>query len=275
MLRISQLTIYPIKSMSGITVDRARVTDRGLEHDRRWMLIDRDNSFLTQREFPAMALMKVELTPEGLRVRHPLQPVPLTIPFPSQTDAGTSDGTPTGTSSTIVRIWDDTCPARFVSGEADDWFSSALNTNCRLVYMPDETARITDQNYAPEGSITSFADGYPFLLIGQASLDELNGRLDQPLPMDRFRPNIVFTGGSPYQEDSLQAFSIRNIRFRGVKLCARCKITTIDQATARQGKEPLRTLARYRARDNKVLFGQNLVHEGTGELAVGDELVPA
>jgi uncharacterized protein YcbX len=262
MLRISQLTIYPIKSMGGIPVERARVTDRGLEHDRRWMLIDRDNTFLTQREFPAMALMKVELTPDGLRVRHPLQPSPLNIPFHSST----------GASSTIVRIWDDTCPARFVSAEADDWFSSALNTNCRLVHMPDETARITDPCYAPEGSITSFADGYPFLLIGQASLDELNGRLDHPLPMDRFRPNIVFTGGSPYQEDSLQTFSIHNIRFHGVKLCARCMITTIDQATTRQGKEPLRTLARYRARDNKILFGQNLVHEGIGELAVGDEL---
>jgi uncharacterized protein YcbX len=269
MLRISQLTIYPIKSMGGITVARARVTDRGLEHDRRWMLIDHNNIFLTQREFPAMALMKVELTPEGLLVRHPSQPVPLNIPF------HTSTGASTGTSIIEVCIWDDTCPARLVSREADDWFSSALNTHCRLVHMPDETARITDPRYAPGGSITSFADGYPFLLIGQASLDELNGRLDQPLPMDRFRPNIVFTGGSPYQEDALQTFSIHNIRFHGVKLCARCMITTIDQVTARQGKEPLRTLARYRARDHKILFGQNLVHQGTGELAVGDELVLA
>jgi uncharacterized protein len=262
MLRVSKLTIYPIKSMGGISVESARVTDRGLEHDRRWMLIGPDYRFLTQREFPSMALMNVQIK-DGLTVSHPEAVGPLTIPFHPQT-AEFAD----------VTVWDDTCRAQFVSEEADRWFSKTLNTSCRLVFMPDQTARVIDPRYVPEGAITSFADGYPFLLIGESSLDDLNGRLDDALPMDRFRPNIVFTGGTPYMEDTLKAFSIGGIRFRGVKLCARCVITTIDQSTAQKGKEPLRTMATYRASGNKILFGQNLVHDGAGELTVGDELVP-
>ena len=147
-----------------------------------------------------------------------------------------------------------------------------LGIPCRLVYMPNETARITDQRYTPENSITSFSDAYPFLIIGQASLDDLNNRLNEPLPMNRFRPNIVFTGGAPYQEDTMHTFSIGNIIFHGVKLCARCIMTTIDQATAMRYKEPLKTMARYRFKNNKIMFGQNLVHKGLGEISVGDAL---
>ena len=263
MLQISQLTIYPIKSMGGIAVNRARVTDRGFFADRRWMLVGPDNVFMSQREWPDMALLRVELLPDGLRVVSRMRPDPLVIPF----GASAAD-------AADVRIWDDVCRAQFVSPEADAWFTAALGTSCRLVYMPDDTARISDPRYVPEGGIVSFADGFPFLLIGQASLDELNSRLERPLPMDRFRPNIVFTGGTPFLEDSLGEFTVRDIRFRVVKPCARCVMTTIDQQTAEQGKEPLRTLAGYRAVGKKILFGQNLAHEGVGELAVGDLLIP-
>jgi hypothetical protein len=120
--------------------------------------------------------------------------------------------------------------------------------------------------------ITSFADAYPFMMIGQASLDDLNSRLAEPLPMDRFRPNIVFTGGGPFEEDLLANFTIGNIHFYGVKLCARCIIPTIDQNTGVKRKEPLKTLASYRAKNNKIYFGQNLVHKGDGVIAVGDQL---
>jgi hypothetical protein len=262
MLRISQLLIYPIKSLGGISLDRVRVSDRGFQHDRRWMLVNEDHGFITQRTVPLMALIRVAVGVDGLHITSQLHSSALFVPFggylPEFAD---------------VYIWEDTCMAQFVSDEADAWFAAALKIPCRLVYMPEETARVTDPEYAPEGSITSFADAFPFLLIGQASLDELNSRLEQALPMDRFRPNIVFTGGYPYQEDELREFSIRGIRFGGVKPCARCPIPTIDQATAERGKEPLRTLARYRFWNNKVYFGQNLVHQGFGELAVGDELV--
>ena len=173
----------------------------------------------------------------------------------------------------IVTIWDDTCEAEFVSDEADQWFSTILGLKCRLVYMPDETRRIVDQRYAPENAVTSFSDAYPFLIIGQASLDDLNNQLAEPLPMNRFRPNIVFTGGGPYDEDLYNHFKICGIDFYGVKLCARCVMTTIEQETAKKGKEPLKKLASYRFKNNKILFGQNLIHQGDGEIAVGDALV--
>ncbi len=261
MLQISQLYIYPVKSLAGIAVNSARVTDRGFEYDRRWMLVDPDNIFISQREVPEMALMKVQIADEGVRINFPPKNSSFTIPFH-----------PVSNEFANVTIWDDTCVGQFVSNDADDWFSAMLGIQCRLVYMPDEAARITDQRYTPDHSITSFSDAYPFLIIGQASLDDLNSRLSEPLPMDRFRPNIVFTGGSAYQEDSMHTFVIGNITFHGVKLCARCVITTIDQATALKNKEPLKTLACYRFRDNKILFGQNLVHEGLGEITVGQTL---
>ena len=273
MLRISNLYIYPIKSMGGIRLDTARVTDRGLEYDRRWMIIGQDNVQLTQRQLPVMALLKVAITSAGLQVTY-LPPTPQYPQASTQPDTLHISFQPCTGEYTDVRVWDDTCRARYVSPEADAWFSNILETPCRLVYMPDETHRQTDLNYTKKGHITSFADGYPFLLIGQSSLDELNNRLDQTLPMNRFRPNIVFTGGTPFQEDQLRDFTIGNIRFSGVKLCARCVVTTINQQTAQQGKEPLRTLATFRAKDKKILFGQNLIHHGLGNLTVGDELIP-
>jgi uncharacterized protein YcbX len=262
MLRVSGLFVYPIKSLGGIPVATAQVTSRGLRFDRRWMLVDADNGFITQRTVPSMALIRVALTPEALLITSTLHPDPLFIPFEDRLPQWAD-----------VYIWEDTCRAQFVSAEADRWFSAALGIHCRLVFMPEETMRITDPTYAPDGGITSFADAFPFLLIGETSLTDLNCRLEQAVPMNRFRPNIVFTGGSPYQEDELREFKIRNIRFQGVKLCARCPIPTIDQETTERGKEPLRTLARYRMANNKVYFGQNLIHYGLGEIAVGDELV--
>lgn len=264
MLRISQLYIYPVKSLGGIPLNTARVTDRGLEYDRRWLLIDDNHIQLTQREHPAMALFTPTITAAGVDILYRPTQQRYTIPFQPQTN-----------NYADVQCWDDTVRAQFVDPQADAWFSDLLKLNCRLVYMPDDTQRQTDLNYTPEGHITSFSDAYPFLLIGEASLEELNSRLDQPLPMNRFRPNIVFSGGAPFEEDQLHDFTIGKIRFSGVKLCARCVMTTVNQLTAQQGKEPLRTLARYRAKNNKILFGQNLIHHGLGQLTVGDELVPA
>ncbi|WP_069657894.1 MOSC domain-containing protein [Arcticibacter eurypsychrophilus] len=260
MLQITELYIYPIKSLSGISVNQAEVTTRGFKHDRRWMLVDEHNRFLTQREHPQMALIQVQIAYSGLLVSH-AQHRSLEIPFHNLEQ-----------NKLHVVIWDDNCTAVFVGDQQDTWFSTVLNTKCRLVYMPDETKREVDQRYAKPGIITSFADGYPFLLIGQASLDDLNARIQLPLPIDRFRPSIVFTGGQPYEEDRMNSFAIAGIRFNGVKLCARCTITTIDQQTGLKDKEPLTTLAKYRLKNNKVLFGQNLIHEGSGHLTIGDQL---
>ena len=253
--------MYPIKSMAGIAVSKAIVTDRGFEHDRRWMLVDENNRFISQREIAEMALMHIDILEKGLKVTYRPDASSIMIPFEPQTDEFAE-----------VTIWDDTCTAQFVSHETDEWFSNILGFKCRLVYMPDETQRITDPKYTPDGHVTSYADGYPFLLIWQASLDDLNNRLAEPLPMNRFRPSIVFNGGEAFSEDLMHTFTIGDIRFYGVKLCARCVMTTINQETIEQGKEPLKTLARYRFKNNKILFGQNLIHEGLGEIAVGQEL---
>jgi uncharacterized protein YcbX len=138
--------------------------------------------------------------------------------------------------------------------------------------MPDQTQRLIDVTYANNNEITSFSDGYPLLLIGQASLEDLNNRLAEPVAMNRFRPNIVFTGGTAFQEDNMKAFEISGINFYGVKPCARCVITTIDQSTGLKGKEPLKTLSTYRSRNNNIYFGQNLLYNGTGSLKIGDRI---
>lgn len=261
MLKISELFIYPIKSLGGISLLETAITDRGFQYDRRWMLIDENNRFLTQRIYPQMALFKLFIGVNCLWVTHP-ESGKMGIPFET-----------VGVQQEQVTIWEDTCKALRVSHEVDAWFSEALGLNCRLVYMPDSTAREVDQRYAPKGVITSFSDAYPFLMIGQASLDDLNSRLTTSLPMNRFRPNMVFTGGTPFEEDQMNHIRIANkIDFYGVKLCARCIVTTIDQQSGEKSKEPLKTLASYRSKDKKILFGQNLIHGGNGTIRVGDHL---
>jgi uncharacterized protein YcbX len=262
MLKVSALYIYPIKSLAGIPLQTATLTDRGFAHDRNWMLVDAQNNFLTAREFPQMALIKTELSQDGLTVRH----------ISKDYDSYHLPTQPMGDQCS-VRVWDDTCEAQYVDERADAWFSRALGIACRLVYMPKSTRRKVDPQYAHKDEITSFSDGYPLLLIGQASLDDLNNRLSIPLPMERFRPNIVFTGGAPFQEDEMKIFRIADTTFYGVKLCGRCVMTTIDTVTGEKGKEPLRTLSQYRLKDNKVLFGQNLLFENASHpctVSLGD-----
>jgi len=266
MLTISELYIYPIKSLPGISLLEAQVTKTGFEHDRRWMLVDQNNLFISQREAPQLTQLLVSMVEDGLKVSHKTENDFVHIPFhkPNSQDSEAH--------RVRVTIWDDTCDAVLVSEEADQWFCEKLGIKCRLVYMPDDTRRTVDQEYAPGDGITSFADGYPFLLIGQASLDELNSHLYESLPMDRFRPNIVFAGGKPFEEDLMGDFMIGDTNFLGVKLCARCIMTTINQQDASRGKEPLKTLASYRKKNNKILFGQNLVQKGEGFIKVGEEL---
>jgi uncharacterized protein YcbX len=261
MLKVSQLFIYPIKSLGGIPLDTAKLTDRGLQHDRRWMLIDENNRFLSQREHPQLALFKIAIETEGLQVIYTTDGSSIHIPFE-----------PLKPDMLDVVIWDDTCTGQLVSDAANAWFTGKLSKPTRLVYMPDETHRATDPRYTSQGTIASFADAYPALLIGQASLDDLNSRLADKLPMNRFRPNIVFTGGEPYSEDLMNHISINGTDMYGVKLCARCVMTTIDQETTLKNKEPLKTLASYRRKGAKILFGQNLAFNSHGVINVGDEL---
>ena len=262
MLSISRLYVYPIKSLGGIELSSAQLTDRGIEHDRRWMLVGDDNRFLTQREFPRMALLRTAIHANELIVSEK----------GNETERIHLNLYPTGSELVSVQIWDDVCEAIEMSKEINEWFSHKLNMHCKLVYMPDESKRRVDVGYVLNKEITGFSDAYPLLMIGQASLDELNSRLEIPVPMNRFRPNIVFTGGDPYEEDTMQHFQIKGIDMYAVKPCARCAITTTDQETAATSKEPLKTLASYRTGNNKVYFGQNILYKQQGTITVGDEL---
>lgn len=259
MLQVSALYCYPIKSLGGFSLTEAQVTDRGLQWDRRWMLADERGQFLSQRSLPQMALLQVSLHGNGLLVTHKQSGARLLVPFELQT------------SDTIrVTVWDATTTGARVSREADAWFSDVLQRPCTLVYMPDEAPIAVEPEYATEGEITSFSDGYPFMLIGQSSLDDLNSKLAAPIPMNRFRPNIVVLGAAPYAEDHWQDFTIGTTRFLGAKRCGRCVVTTINQDTSTIGKEPLKTLATYRQKGNRIYFGLNLLHRGGGTIRVGD-----
>lgn len=259
-LLLSDIYVYPIKSLGGIRLEAAEVEERGLQYDRRWMLVDDAGVFLTQRKLAEMALLRVALLPDGLQVTHRHKDLyPLHIPYENR-----------GLSSTLVTVWDDICFAYFVSREANRWFSEALGTSCRLVYMPDNSIRLIDPNYAKHGEKTSFSDGFPFLLASQASLDDLNRRLEQPLPMNRFRPNFVVTGSEPFAEDAWKTIRVGSVMFYAPKPTARCLVTTTDQDTAVRGAEPLRTLSSFRKKENKILFGQNLIGLSTGKVRVGD-----
>jgi uncharacterized protein YcbX len=256
---LTELYVYPIKSLGGISLQEAMVTDRGLQYDRRWMLVDEQGRFLSQRERPTMALFQVFIQNDTLQVVHKHFPTQkILIPLESQITAKQ------------VMVWNDICQALTVSADADEFFSTHLGQKAQLVYMPENSHRKVETRYASRGEITSFSDGYPFLLIGQSSLDDLNSRLESAVPMNRFRPNLVFSGGEPFEEDHWQQFQIQNITFTCAKPCARCVVTTIDQETAIQGKEPLRTLSSYRKQNNKILFGQNILHQGSGKIALGD-----
>jgi uncharacterized protein YcbX len=227
--------------------------------------VDERNRFMTQRQFADMALLVVAPAYNGFLISHRQRPelLPLFIPFEATPDR-----------TLFVTVWDDILWAWRGTPEADEWLTEALGRPCRLVYMSDMVRRDVEPDRNPEGQLVSFADGYPFLLIGEVALADLNTRLAQPVPMNRFRPNLVFEGGLPYDDDNWENFLIGTVPFRAVRGCGRCVLTTIDQQTATKspGGEPLRTLATYRKAESSTLFGQNVTGPGKGRLRVGDTL---
>jgi len=258
LIRVSQLVIYPIKSCRGIEVDLATVGTTGFEFDRRWMLIGEDGRFLSQREHHLLALVRVQIDENRLRLEAPgLSPLEVGL----EGAVGPA---------CRVQVWDDECAAVAEGEDAARWFSKHLGYSARLVRMASDNARPLGSSTAQPGDHVSFADGFPFLLLSAASLDGLNRRLSLPVPMDRFRPNIVIEGCEPHAEDVWSRVRIGEVEFRFVKPCARCVVTTVDQATGERKREPLRTLSTYRTVDGQVLFGQNLVHEGRGVVRIGD-----
>ncbi|OON68778.1 MOSC domain-containing protein [Hymenobacter sp. CRA2] len=256
---LTDLYLYPVKSLGGLRVPEAELTPRGLRHDRRWLVVDQRGQFLTQRTQPQMALLHLEYAHNGFIIRHIQRPElrPLLVPFAAE-HKGTQ----------FVTIWDDMVFAYRGLQEHDEWLTEALGQPVRLVHMPEAALREADGGAAP--GLVSFADAFPYLLIGQASLDDLNQRLPTgPVPMNRFRPNLVVAGTEAYAEDTWQEFRLGELTFQGIRPCARCVLTTTDQQTAQRSPEPLHTLASYRTVGNKVMFGMNVVGPASGLLHVG------
>lgn len=271
MLRLASIHVYPVKSLGGFTLHKADLTDRGLQHDRRWMLVDDTGTFQTQRELASMACLHTAPSAHGFRVMDARDGSTLELPWHME------DGV-----RQRVAVWSDTVTAWHGEPDWDAWFGERLERHVRLVYMPDTAKRHTDGRYA--SAFTSFSDAFPYLIASQASIDDLNARgtawaqerSDQwaHVPMDRFRPNLVIAGGSPYQEDGWTDIRIGEASFKLVKPCARCVVITTDQHTGERGREPLRMLSTYRSRGNKVMFGMNAVGDPMGTISVGQEVLP-
>ena len=259
---LSAIYVYPIKSLGGINLEASVIEEKGLRHDRRWLLIDEQGMFITQRKYPSLALLQVDIRGEEIIVFNKTAPEN-SISFAADQPNG---------QVIPVTIWDDLTEGIEVDKNVSEWFSNYMEMPLRLVYMPEQAKRKVDPRYAKNAEIVSFADGYPCLLIGEQSLDYLNSKLEKPVLMDRFRPNLVFKGGEAHVEDSFEDFEIGQVTFSAVKPCARCVLITVDQQTAVKGQEPLKTLSKYRLQNNNVMFGQNLIHHGTGEIKVGMEL---
>ena len=257
-ITLSGIYRFPVKSLGGASLDRAVLDGRGIGYDRHWMVVDPSGRFLTQRDHPRMALVTTRLDAERLTLDAPGMPS-LAVPLD-----------PAGAPRREVQVWGDSVEAAVCEGGVGEWLSAFLGTPCQLVFMPEDSRRPVDPAYAAPEDQAAFSDGFPLLLISEASLEDLNRRLERPLPMIRFRPNLVVKGCAPYAEDHWRRIRIGEIGFRVVKPCSRCVIPTIDPRTAEKGPEPLRTLAGYRRRGNKVFFGQNVLHDQEGTLEVGD-----
>lgn len=252
-MNVSALYIYPVKSLKGISLPEVQVERRGFAWDRRWMITDLEGGFLTQREIPRMGRIETALDADGLVLTDAdtFIRIPLVRPAPE---------------TRRVVVWEDEVEAEDCGDAVANWLSERLGRACRLVFMPENSIRPIDPDFSvSEQDVVSFADGFPVLITNTASLEDLNARLDQPVSMLRFRPNLVIHSDQPFAEDQFRRLQIGNVPFVSVKPCARCVMTTIDPETGESGKEPLRTLASFRTLNRKVMFGQNLIplQEGT------------
>jgi len=261
---VSQLFVYPVKGLGGIAVPSALATSRGLAHDRRFVVVDAEGHFLSQRELPRMATIWTEIDGDTLRLSAP-EAGEVTLPL--EPNAGLP---------VAATVWNSTCRAILPSPEADAWLQSVLRIDCRLAYMPESTVRESDARFAGPGKRVGFADGYAYLVVSEASLADLNGRLAKPVPLSRFRPNVVVSGTGPYEEDSWGAVAIGSATLRMVKPCGRCSVTTVDPATGEvTGPEPLATLSGYRGSSQfGPRFGMNAVTDREGAIRVGDTVSP-
>ena len=256
-LKIKELYIHPVKSLRGFSVDSIELDAFGAKYDRRWMVVDDQAMFISQREKPVMATIETSLEDGLLRLK----------------DAGGSIVVEAADGRDYqVQVWHDRVTAKDCGDAVAQWLTQRLGQSCRLVYMPDEACRIVDKNYTINAEKVSFADGFPLLVIGQASLDDLNARMDAPVTMARFRPNIVVANSAPFAEDQWSTLMHKNVNFHVVKPCSRCVIPSLDPQTGERHKTINRVLAGFRRRDNVIYFGQNMLFDGQATIRVGDVL---
>ncbi|GAN59295.1 MOSC domain-containing protein [Acetobacter cibinongensis] len=258
---ISTLHLYPVKALRGLNQSSLTLHPWGPEGDRRWMVVEPDGTFLTQRTLPAMARLTATPTRNGLELST-AGASPCSVPFPAP-----------DTPSQPVRVWKDTVPAQDAGAEAAYWLSQHLGRPCRLVFMPtpaENRVRLIDAQPTP----VSFADGYPLLVATEASLSDLNKKLADPVPMARFRPNIVVAGTQAWAEDSWKIIRAGTAVLRISAPCSRCTVTTTDQETGviPNRKEPLATLAQFHRTPKGIMFAQNAVVVQAGTLKVGDSV---
>ena len=265
-LTISQLSIYPIKSAKGVDLEQFSLSNTGPEFDRCWMVIDNNGKFVTQRKHPRMCLIETRLTTDSLCLNAPNMPE-LLIPLEhSQSQYKDPQALLTST------VWGSEVKGYDCGKSAAQWLSDFLKLSCRLIAMPEESQRKVDTDYAKHGELVAYADGFPLLIVSQASLDNFNSKLDSPISMERFRPNIVISGCEAYAEDSWKVIRIGDIEISLVKPCSRCIIPSIDPQTAQKQMQVNDALIKYRRNERKTYFGQNAIHHKFGQLSIGDKV---
>ena len=261
-IRLASIHIYPMKAARAVDLDESRVEPWGLADDRRWLLVDEDGRFISQREESWLARVVISCGPRHIRVSAEGR-TGLVIAEP-----------PAGAALLKVRVWSSVLLAAAAGPEADAWFSAYLGRPARLVHLDDPTRRPVDPEYGRAGDVVSFADGYPLLLTSAGSLGELGGWLaadgERPVPMTRFRPSVVVAGAAPWAEDRWRRVRIGAVPFRVAKPCGRCMVTTTDQVTGERGRQPLKMLGRRRRFGQRLVFGQNLIPDAGGVIRVGD-----
>jgi uncharacterized protein YcbX len=257
MTSLSGLYVYPVKSARGIALREALLGDRGIEHDRRFMVVDDGGHMLTQRVLGALARLAVAIEGDALALS--FEGVEHAVPL-----------CPRGGTARRVRVFSDEVDALDLGPEVRSFLSAALGRPAALVYMPDETQRRVDPTRAAEHDIVGFADGFPYLLANESSLEALNRELPMPVTMQRFRPNFVVRGLPPYGEDALRELTIGGVPFLALKPSSRCVIVNIDPQTGLREKGVFETLVRTHASERRPMFGQNLVARGRGRVALGD-----
>jgi uncharacterized protein YcbX len=258
-MKLTSINIHPVKSLAGISVNSAQVNPYGLLNDRNMMLVDDNGIFISQRKYPQMALIKTKLLNNVL-----------TVSAPNMSEITLNEFSHR---SILVDVWGDACHGFVAQEKINQWFSQYLDFSVKLVKYDHQQPRVTDPQYSQANDIVSFADGFPLLVISQASLDDLNTRLNTPVTMKHFRTNLVIDGCEAYAEDNFKNLKIGNIEFEAVKPCSRCVLTTVNPKTGIKSSdtEPLRTLSQYRKTDKGVIFGMNLIPRGKGSIKLGDE----